>query len=103
MKNNTSPALSHVFLCKVCCKSTVLQTPVDGISFLCHHVQVKCTLRMANATCIEHTRGQVLRTVDLFILQFYLHKSTVFLTWVRLYNVWLLVVNGLVGSARVAV
>lgn len=71
--------------------------------FLHHHVEVKCTLRMANATCIEHARGQVLRTLDLFMLQFYLHKSTVFLTWDRLYNVWLIAVNGLVGSAMVAV
>ena len=71
--------------------------------FLLHHVEVKCTLRMANATCIEHARGQVHRTLDLFILQFYLRKSTVFLTWDRPYNVWLIVVNGLVGSGRVAV
>jgi len=58
---------------------------------------------MANATCIEHAREQVLRTLDLLILQFYLRKSTVFLTWDRLYNVWLIVVNGLVFCARVAV
>jgi hypothetical protein len=71
--------------------------------FLHHHVEVKCTLGMAIATCIEHARGQVLRTLDLFIWQFYLPKSAVFLTWFRLYNVWLIVVNGLVGSARVAI
>jgi endonuclease I len=71
--------------------------------FLHHHVEVKCTLRMANATCIDHARGQVLRTLDLYMLQFYLRKSTVFLTWDRIYNVWLIVVNGLVGFARVTV